>query len=149
MRAPKAVLVFNAYSGQFPFLRKYLEPAPTYAIATAPLHESTAATLGPPANEEILIYNYPPHYYQRLRRDRRLVFGGGNRNCRLAPAPGRAHSESVTARSTRLVGRTPLLIGNQGTLLAVRRCQSSVRCWCAATSGHTDRPTILQSPAPR
>ena len=87
LRATKAVLALNAYSGQFPFLRKYLEPAHTYAIATAPLDEATAATLGPPANEELLIYDYPPRYYQRLRRDRRLVFGGGNRG--LAPAPDR------------------------------------------------------------
>ncbi len=79
LRASKAVLALNAYSGQFPFLRRYLEPAHTYAIATAPLDQDTIATLGPPANEELLIYDYPPRYYQRLRRDRRLVFGGGHR----------------------------------------------------------------------
>ena len=113
LRAPKAVLALNAYSGQFPFLRKYLEPAHTYAIATAPLDEQTAATLGPPANEEILIYDYPPHYYQRLRRDRRLVFGGGNRG--LAPAPGRLspdnNQEAFRDIHAEMIRRYPALDG--------------------------------------
>ena len=88
LHASKAVLALNAYSGQFPFLRRYLEPGHTYAIATAPLDAGTAATLGPPANEELLIYDYPPRYYQRLRRDRRLVFGGGHRGGAQGDAGG-------------------------------------------------------------
>jgi glycine/D-amino acid oxidase-like deaminating enzyme len=89
LRAPKAVLALNAYSGQFPFLQEYVSPSHTYAIATAPLDESTAKTVGP-ANDDI-VFDFGgrlhPHYYQRFRPDRRLIFGGGMPT--LAPAPDR------------------------------------------------------------
>lgn len=91
LRAPKAVLALNAYSGQFPFLQKYIMPGHTYGIATEPLDENTAQTIGP-ANDDILFdyvrkRNRLPVYYQRLRPDRRFYFGGGIRT--LAPAPDR------------------------------------------------------------
>ena len=57
LRAPKAVLALNAYSGQFPFLRHYTTPMHTYTIVTEPLDEDTARTVGPPPAEDLLIYD--------------------------------------------------------------------------------------------
>ena len=92
LRAPKAVLALNAYSGQFPFLRKYTTPMHTYTIVTEPLDEDTARTLGPPRARDLLIYDMAAdrdedHFYQRLRGDGRLFFGGGGTT--PAPAPDR------------------------------------------------------------
>ena len=92
LRAPKAVLALNAYSGQFPFLRKYMTPMHTYTIVTEPLGEVAARTVGPPRAEDLLIYDMAAgrdeeHFYQRLRGDGRLFFGGGGTT--PAPAPDR------------------------------------------------------------
>jgi len=100
LRAPKVVLALNAYSGQFPFLQKYVMPGHTYAIATEPLDEKTAESIGP-ANDDVLIdyvrgSSGRPRYYQRLRTDRRFYFGGGG--VTHAPAPDRLapdHNDAV------------------------------------------------------
>ena len=88
LRAPKAVLALNAYSGQFPFLRRYATPMHTYTIVTEPLDEDTARTVGPPPADDLLIYDMAAdrdedHFYQRLRGDGCLFFGGGG----ITPAP--------------------------------------------------------------
>ena len=90
LRAPKAVLALNAYSGQFPFLRRYATPMHTYTIVTEPLDEDTARTVGPPPADDLLIYDMAAgrdeeHFYQRLRGDGRLFFGGGGTTPALAP----------------------------------------------------------------
>lgn len=114
LRAPKAVLAINAFSGRFPFLQNYVSSAHTYAIATRPLDEKTARTVGPTASEDIMIFDYGEggsHYYQRLRRDGRLIFGGGAAT--PAPAPGRMapdqNDEAFRRVHTEMIRRYPAL----------------------------------------
>jgi len=115
-RAAKAILALNAYSGQFPFLQKYIMPGHTYAIATEPLDESTAQTIGS-ANDDI-VFDYIrnrtrlPTYYQRLRSDRRFYFGGGIPT--LAPAPDRLAPDQDDAKFSsirdEMIRRYPALV---------------------------------------
>ena len=88
LRAPKVVLALNGYSGQFPFLREFVAPMHTHAIATEPLDDETIDALGC-VPEDIVVDFFPSdgrgQYYQRLRPDRCFYFGGG---VPVEPRPG-------------------------------------------------------------
>ena len=139
LRAPKAVLALNAYSGQFPFLRHYTTPMHTYTIVTEPLDEDTARTVGPPPAEDLLIYDMAAsrdeeHFYQRLRGDGRLFFGGGGTTPALAPdrmAPDRndamfRHIHAEMSRRYPSLGNVRVEAGWGGPICATVRGQPIV-----------------------
>ncbi len=76
LQAGKLVFTTNAYSHQFPGLRRKQIPAFTYMIATEPLTEEQLAPIGWEGQQGVEDARNLIHYY-RLTPDKRIVLGGG------------------------------------------------------------------------
>ena len=117
--AEKAVLALNAFSGQFGFMYKHILPKYSYALATEPLEEETAAAVGLPDDD--LILDFPSQgrrasFYQRFRADGRFMCGGAGAALRVVQAfgenklaPNQGHGPVVAQLHAEMVRRYPVL----------------------------------------
>ena len=78
----KAVVALNGWAGQFEFMQKYIVPSFTYAIATEPLDQETAMTVGRSDDETLLDYHTATQrlsgIWVRFKADGRFIAGGGS-----------------------------------------------------------------------
>lgn len=77
VKADKAILATNAYSGAFPQLRRKQATVYTYIVLTEPLSSAQLAPIGWQGRQGIEDGRNLVHYY-RLTPDNRLLMGGGD-----------------------------------------------------------------------